>query len=317
MDGSSSIPGVKARRRRAERPANAPAAIEPQADTSAPWRGVDWRTRQRWVAIDGASVNVIDVGDGAPVLFVHGLGGSWPNWLGQLPALSARRRAIALDLPGFGHSPMPAGKISIEGYAKMLAELMDSLGLPSAAIVGNSMGGEIAAELAIADPQRVQRLVLVSPGGLSTYAMLRRRVATIRRVYPALAFAGRWVGGHADGLARRSKLRGIALSTVAAKPRQIAPEFAVEQLKGMGKPAFLPSVEAMAAHSLAGRLDAIACPTLVVWGQHDPLIGVRDAEVFARDIPGARKVIWPDTGHVSMFERTDDFNALLEAFLDE
>ena len=80
-----------------------------------------------------------------------------------------------MDLPGFGHSPMPRERITISGYARLLDGLFDELGIDAATVVGNSMGGFISAELAIAFPQRVERLVLVAPAGLSTYAELSGR----------------------------------------------------------------------------------------------------------------------------------------------
>jgi pimeloyl-ACP methyl ester carboxylesterase len=287
-----------------------------RGENQAPWVAIDWSKHQRWVQVQGQPVNVIDIGSGEPVLFIHGLGGSWPNWLEQLPVFSQSRRAIAFDLPGFGGSPMPREPISIEGYARVVAELMDALQIPSAPIVGNSMGGEITAELAIGDPHRVQRMVLVSPAGLST-AALKQRLGLIRSVYPPInAFAG-WIGGNADQFVRRPRLRSAALATVAAKPRRIAAEFAAEQIRGMGKPGFLPALEAISAHSqtLRERLHQISCPTLVLWGDEDPVVPARDADGFAEHIDGARKIVWPETGHVAMFERAAEFNALLEGFL--
>jgi pimeloyl-ACP methyl ester carboxylesterase len=288
----------------------------PGEGPQAPWVAIDWRRHHRWVQVQGRPVSVIDLGDGEPVLFIHGLGGSWPNWLEQLPVVSQGRRAIAFDLPGFGGSPMPAEPISIEGYARVVAELMDALQIPSAAIVGNSMGGEITAELAIGDPGRVQRMVLVSPAGLST-AVLRQRLGLIRTVYPPIDAVTGWLGTNADQFVRRPRLRAAALATVAAKPRRIAAEFAAEQIRGMGKPGFLPALEAISAHSqtLRERLHEIKCPTLVLWGEKDPVVPVRDADAFVEHIDGASKVVWKETGHVAMFERAAEFNALLDGFL--
>lgn len=282
----------------------------------APWVNIDWRKHQRWVSAGGSAVNVIEVGSGDPVVFIHGLGGSWPNWLEQLPVLGASHRAIALDLPGFGASPMPTSPITIPGYAKTVAAVMDALGVPSAAIVGNSMGGQISAELALSDPHRVQRLVLVSPAGVST-ANMRERMPIVHAAYPAVYALSRWIGTNADQIVRRPTLRAAALSLVAAQPRKIAPEFAAEQIRGMGKPGFMPALEALVSHSqtLRGRLPGIGCPTLVIWGEKDPVVPSRDAEVFASQIPGAHKVVWEQTGHVAMFERAAEFNALLEGFL--
>src|SRR6478672_10595689 len=82
------------------------------------WLDIDWRDHQRWVIVGGRPVNTIDLGTGPALLFVHGLSGSWPNWLEQLPVFAGERRVIALDLPGFGHSPMPRAEISMSGYAR-------------------------------------------------------------------------------------------------------------------------------------------------------------------------------------------------------
>ncbi len=303
--------------------ASIPSAAQPDAHTSRngtgadAWQHVDWRAHQRWVPIEGGRpVNVLDLGSGAPVVFVHGLGGSWPNWLHQLPAIATGWRTIALDLPGFGHSPMPAGPISIAGYARTVVAVMDALGISEAAIVGNSMGGEISAELAISHPDRAQRIVLVSPAGIST-ASLTARMALIRRAHPAVHSLNRWIAHNADTFARRPRLRNAALAAVAAERGHLDAAFAAEQIRGMGKPGFLDALEAITTHSqdLAERLPAISCPTLIVWGDKDPLIPVRDADVFGSRIPGSHKVIWENTGHVAMFERPNEFNALLEGFL--
>jgi pimeloyl-ACP methyl ester carboxylesterase len=90
---------------------------------------VDWRSHQRWVQVDGQPVNTIELGEGPPLVFIHGLSGSWPNWLEQLPVLADEHRVVAMDLPGFGHSPMPAGEISIAGYARVLDGLLGKLGI--------------------------------------------------------------------------------------------------------------------------------------------------------------------------------------------
>src|ERR1035437_8136744 len=159
------------------------------------WLDVDWRAHQRWISIDGASVNVIELGHGPPIVFIHGLSGSWPNWLAQLPVLAAAHRVIALDLPGFGSSPMPTREISISGYARTLERLFVELGIDAAAVVGNSMGGFIAAELAIAFPQLVERLVLISAAGISTTddPRPRRAIPTLRRVERITAAGAAWL----------------------------------------------------------------------------------------------------------------------------
>ena len=158
------------------------------------WLDVDWREHQRWVTVGARPVNVIELGEGPAIVFVHGLSGSWPNWLEQLPVFARDHRVIAMDLPGFGHSPMPHEHITISAYARILDELLGTLGVDAATLIGNSMGGFVSAELAIAFPQRVERLVLVSAAGISTYRHrdVERIEPYLRRIAPMVAAYTGW-----------------------------------------------------------------------------------------------------------------------------
>ncbi len=99
------------------------------------------RTLRR-VELPGASVNYVEIGEGPPVLFIHGISGSWQNWLENLPAFGRRFRAIALDLPGFGASPMPEWELDIPTYGRLIRDFCEKLDLGNdVALVGNSLGG--------------------------------------------------------------------------------------------------------------------------------------------------------------------------------
>ena len=286
-----------------------------------PWLDVDWHEHQRWVSVDGQQVNTIELGDGdgQPIVFVHGLSGSWPNWLEQLPVLAREHRVLAFDLPGFGHSPMPSWRISISAYARLLDGLLQARGIDAAAVVGNSMGGFIGTELAIGYPQRVERLVLVSAAGISTHGTPARRHAAsgLRRLEAVLAGSTAWVAARSDAAARRARLRKATLKLVVRHPDQLPAALAAEQLRGAGTDGFFDALQAVMDYHVRERLAQIACPTLIVWGECDALISVRDADVFAELIPNSRKVIYEDTGHMAMLERPQAFNALLAEFLDE
>jgi len=284
-----------------------------------PWLDVDWRTHQRWVIVDGQPLNVIELGQGSALVFVHGLSGSWQNWLEQLPVFAAEHRVIALDLPGFGYSPMPSQNISISDYGRLLEGLLDTLGIDAAAVVGNSMGGFICAELAIAFPQRVERMVLVSPAGMSTYGHRagRRALPTLRLLERTVTAYAAWMASKSDTVARRPRLRDATLGLVVAHPSRLPAPLAAEQIRGAGKPGFLDALEANLNYDFRERVVEIACPTLIVWGDNDRVITVRDADLYEQMISGSRKVIFKDTGHVAMLERPDAFNALLSDFLSD
>jgi pimeloyl-ACP methyl ester carboxylesterase len=285
------------------------------------WRSIDWHAHQRWVPVSGRWANVIDLGptDGEVVLFVHGLGGTWHNWLENLPAFAdAGYRVIAPDLPGFGASEMPEEKISIPGYGRWVDALCTELGIGACALVGNSMGGFIGAEVAIQMPERVSRLVLVSAAGISAEKLRNERVLSLLYATQAVgAYVSGAVVARAAGLARRPRLRRAAMWFVTKHPEDLSPALAYEQIAGIGTDGFLPALDALSDYPIRDRLGDIACPTLIVWGRDDLIVPVRDADVFEALIPDSRKVIWDDTGHVAMLERPEQFNALLADFLEE
>jgi pimeloyl-ACP methyl ester carboxylesterase len=258
--------------------------------------------------------NVISYGEGAPILFVHGLGGSWQNWLENIPAAGeAGYRAIAVDLPGFGASEMPAEQISISGYGRFVEALLGELGLGPVALVGNSMGGFVGAEMAIRYSTRVQRLVLVSAAGLSIEHQRHDTVLkTLRLVDDVLKMGTGWLASKSDALANRPRSRRAMFNIVAAHPGRLPGPLVAEQLRGSGKPGF---VGALDAYPIRERLSQIRAPTLVVWGEDDHLVPVRDAWEFGDRIPDARVVVYEDTGHVAMLERPDAFNALVAEFM--
>jgi pimeloyl-ACP methyl ester carboxylesterase len=283
-----------------------------------PWLDVDWRSHQRWLQVGGRRVNVVELGSGPPLVFVHGLSGSWQNWLEQLPVFARDHRVVAFDLPGFGASEMPDWPISISGDARWLDALYDALGIDAAAVVGNSMGGFIGAELAIAFPARVERLVLVSAAGLTVeHQRDERALAVLRTLDKRLAAYAAWLGTRSDELARRPRARRMIFGLVAHRPDLLPAPLVAEQIRGSGKPGFVPALDALTSYPIRDRLPEIACPTLIVWGTEDRLVPVRDADEFARLIPNARKVVWPQTGHMAMLERPAAFNRLLAAFLAE
>jgi pimeloyl-ACP methyl ester carboxylesterase len=278
------------------------------------WLDIDWRKHQRSLTVDGSRVNVIELGEGPPLLFVHGLSGCWQNWLENIPHFARTHRVIAPDLPGFGDSEMPRRDISMPGYASFLDALCDELGIAGALpVVGNSMGGLISCELALVAPSRVERLALVSPAGVSSESVRREPILAVTQ---ALAWLDGFGRPHREAIARRPGWRRAVLGLVCHRADLLPPSLVYEGLmRGAGKPGFLPAQGAILGHPLCARLHQISCPTLIVWGANDRIVPPRDAERLKGYIAHARKVVLPQTGHVAMLERPDTFNALLEEFL--
>jgi pimeloyl-ACP methyl ester carboxylesterase len=283
------------------------------------WRDVDWRPHLRQLDVDGRQVNLVDYGEGEsgkhPVVFVHGLGGCWQNWLENIPRIAAEgRRAVALDLPGFGYSEMPAEDISISGYGRVVNAVCDELDLGEVVLVGNSMGGFTAAETAIQYPERVERIVLNSAAGLTTSDLAHGPLLTGARLVAAV---GTRVAAQSEKVVRRKRLRWPFFYTFIRYPPLIPTDFLYEIAHGSGRPGFLPALKAIFGYDYRDRLPEIRCPTLVVWGEDDMLVPKRDADEYAQLIPEARKVVLEDTGHSAMFERPSTFNDLVVDFIDE
>jgi pimeloyl-ACP methyl ester carboxylesterase len=289
------------------------------ASASPDWRETNWANELKSVQIDGTPINYVDVG--APgldeaVVLVHGLGGQWQNWLENIPRLAQERRVLALDLPGHGLTPEPAdGEISISGYGRTVDAFCDRLGLGRVALVGNSMGGFVTAEVAIQFPERVSRLALVSAAGISSADALQQPILLFGRV--AAAIATNTAARHRK-LAARPITRHSSLLLVARHPRLLKPDLAYEGFfKGAGKPGFDDALRASLDYDFRDRLPDVKVPTLIVWGEKDSIIPVRDADEYERLIEDSRKVVMKDTGHIPMAERPHAFNDVLVDFLAE
>jgi pimeloyl-ACP methyl ester carboxylesterase len=285
------------------------------------WTEVDWTAHQRWVQVAGRPVNVVDVGSGPPVVLIHGHSGAWQNWLEQIPVFSRRHRVIAMDLPGFGASPMPRDPITISGYARIVDELLDVLGVSAAGVVGNSMGGFVGLEMAISSPERVERLVLVSAAGVAERYIGVPLGVLDRWSERVLGRAGRWATpepSRTARMARRRRLRRLGFTLLSPHPERIDPRLFYENVMASGpKPAAPRAAAEIARYDVRDRLGQIACPTLVIWGDRDRIVPPSSADEFVRLIPNARKVIFEDCGHVPMIEQPERFNRLVEDFLDE
>jgi pimeloyl-ACP methyl ester carboxylesterase len=299
-------------------PRRAREAGDGYGETAEPdWRSIDWAAHLSQVEVDGTPVNYVDLGDGGlePIVFVHGLGGQWQNWLENIPRAALERRVIAMDLPGFGRSPMPRERVTISGYGRCVDALCDKLSLGRVDMVGNSMGGYIAAEVAIQVPERIDQLILVSAAGITSADIARRPIITAGRIATVMVSYG--AARHRQ-IASRPKSRHLALALVARHPSLLKADLAYEGFfKGAGKPGFDDALRACLEYDFRDRLPEIRQPTLIVWGEKDSIIPVRDAHEFERLIPDSRKVVMQDTGHIPMAERPASFNDVMMEFLAE
>jgi pimeloyl-ACP methyl ester carboxylesterase len=297
-----------------------PGADETYADgDDSTWRSVDWPAVTRSVVVLGRRLNVVDTGGPRggrslpPIVFIHGLGGLWQNWLLNIPAFMESHRVVAPDLPGFGRSEMPNGRMSIQGFARVVDALCDELEIESPVVVGNSMGGFIGAELALAFPTRVRRLVLVSAAGLSVEHLKRQPILAAGRL---VAIGAARSGVKSLPVVARPRLRRAALQLVVRYPERISVPLATEVVAGAGTDGFVGGLDAVLGYKYRDRLPEIEAPVLIVWGRNDILIPVADAYEYERLIgANAHAVVFDDTGHLPMLERPSRFNRLLAEFI--
>lgn len=296
---------------RAARKADASYGVSDAPD----WRNVDWPAHTKQVEINGRSVNYVDIGGGTlTVLFIHGLGGSWQNWLENLPRTAEHCRAIALDLPGFGRSEMPADPISITNFAATVDAFCEALGLGPVVLVGNSMGGFTAAEVAIQHPERAELLVLVDAAGISSANVTRSRSG--EKLARQLMMRGQGDPRAARRMLTRPGYMALGMGLVARYPTRISKDLLSEQLLTFGDAGFSDAFEAILSYDFRHRLGEIGCPVLVIQGEDDILVPLGDAIEFCELIPSAELLTMADTGHVPMFERPVQFNDALLAFVD-
>lgn len=256
------------------------------------------------IRVDGIRVRVLERGSGRPVLLIHGLGGSIESWRQNIDALSQEARVLALDLPGFGESDKPEIRYTILFYRNFVAKFMEHLGMGRASIVGSSLGGQIAAEVAVNRPELLDRLVLSSPAGALPRSF---------RSSPALKRYMKVTSARSMEEVKR------ALYAVDKKP--VDDSYARLVLDRFSQPnaraAFHSALkESTSAPRLGARLSKIRCPTLVLWGKEDIMIPAKFAGPFVR-MKNCRLVLLEGCGHRPHAEKPRAFNSLVSAFLKE
>jgi len=271
------------------------------------------------VVAGGIDTFYLECGSGSPVVLLHGLGATNASMLTTLWALSRRHRVIAPDLPGHGESGKPSTRYDAAFYARWLIALLDGLGLQQPDLVGNSLGGRVAIEVAISAPNRVGRLALLAPAPV--VHRLRRLVPFVRLLRPELAAVPLPVG-QAQALA--------ALRALFAQPSRMrsewfeaaAAEFArVWRMPG-ARVAFFSSLREIyleEPHGESGfwrRLATMSRPALLLWGERDPLVPLAHARALSKALPHATSVILEDCCHVPQYELPELTNRLLNRFLN-
>lgn len=270
------------------------------------------------VEIHGQPVTYHQMGEGPPLLLVHGITSSSRTWKSVMPRLAERYTVIAPDLLGHGRSAKPHGDYSLGAYASGIRDLLVTLDVPKATVVGHSLGGGIAMQFAYQFPERISRLVLVDTGGIAREVNPALRAAALpgaEYVLPVL-FSPTL---HDAGLKVRNLLAGIGLRG-SADVEGVAEGFA-SLTEADARRAFLSTVRSVIEPtgqrvSAADRLYLTReIPSMIVWGDRDRIIPVSHADLAHELMPGSRLEIFPGAGHFPFNDDPDRFIRVLDEFI--
>lgn len=262
----------------------------------------------------------VDVGDGPPVVLVHGLLGSHESWAGQIERLSEKYRVIAPDLFGHGSSDKPSGDYSLSSHAATIRDLLDHLDISSAPMVGHSLGGGIVMQLVYLFPERIDRLALVSSGGLGPEVSLFLKAATLpgsELVLPVLA--SDWVRKNTESLIGQLGKWGLPVRP-GKSMEETWRSFQTVADKG-SREAFLASTRAVvgprgqtvSAKQHFEKFGTLA--SLLVWGGKDRMIPASHADNIRREVPNSKVEIFSNAGHFPQLDEPDLFFRILDEFL--
>ncbi len=271
------------------------------------------RLRFRSLRTRAGTLSLLEAGTGEPVIAIHGLGGTKISFLPTVAALADRFRVMAVDLPGFGDSDKPLGAAyDAPFFARAIMALMDELGLSSAYLIGNSMGGRVALEVALTEPRRARRLALLS----SSLAWRRERkwAQTLRFVRPELGLLQLAPRGAVETVVRRLIPGGDSGWAAAG-----VDEFLRAYHTPRGRVAFYAAARSIYLEEPEGekgfwpRLRTLQVPALFVWGRHDRLVPIAFARHVSEAVPHAQHLEL-DCGHVPQLERPRETHAAIASF---
>ncbi len=256
------------------------------------------------VNLSSGLVYYSESGQGTPLILLHANPGESQDFDAVIPVLEKQYRVLALDWPGYGKSAAPEqlSKVSPEYFYQVLREFLTALALPPVLIIGNSLGGNAAARLAIEAPELVRGLVLVSPGGFTPHNMITRmfcKFQASRFSFSPRFFAARY-------LRHRTP-------TVQAMLERAATSQATSERVALSRAVWRSFI--VSDHDLRQRASAIRVPTLLIFGKHDPVIPAKKDGVIAHQSIQDSKLIVMQTGHAPFAEKPEEFLIKVLPFL--
>lgn len=281
-----------------------------------PWFDSFLRLPVKSVPVEGQRIAYLDVGQGPPVILIHGFGGAMWQWEYQQIALSASHRVITPDLLGTGLSDKPDIAYTPTEMLESFTSFMDALGLDRASLVGNSMGAGLVIGMALAHPERVDRLVLI--GGFPDHVRDKLTSPLIRRTLDT--WAPVWLVSLGNRLVGRGPTETV-LREIVHDPTLLTQAVIERSYENRKRPGFIPPLMAQAKNlprweeGFAKRLGEIRQLTLILWGAEDKVFPLQVGKELHQVIAGSAFTVIPEAGHIPQWEKPETVNPLLLNFL--
>ena len=268
----------------------------------------------RFADVDGVRVHYHDLGEGFPLILIHGSGpgaSGWSNYSKNAEALASHFRVIIPDCPGFGQSDMKPVDAKVPmWWSGIMLGLMDALGIAKAHFVGNSMGGMITLKIAMEHPERIDRMVLMGPGGGTP----------VFTTWPTPGIINLVTAYEGEGITRE-KVKGL-ISASLFDQSLMTDELLDTRLSAASDPRIVAQPPMRPGPGgppedlwRDARLTYLPHETLIVWGREDRVLPLDNAMILLKQIPKARLNVFPQCGHWAMWERPDEFNRVVLSFL--
>ena len=288
--------------------------------------------RSELIDIGSLRVHHMHGGRGSPVVFIHGLGSSgYMEWRYNLELTAARHRVFAPDLPGYGRTEKPRARYTVPYFARFIERYMADRGLRSATLVGASLGGRIALEVALEQPRLARRLVLVNTLGLGRPKVRMTQMAYGLVTIPRLGEAVMRFTRDALQWAPPNMIRRVAARSAGGSTdlEEALDDAYLDDLREMYATdefhsAYLSTVRSLIRpgavfgghHDVTRRLNELKIPVQLIWGANDPLFPLAHAARAHSLIERSRLAVIEGAGHTPESERPEEFNRVLNKFLD-
>ena len=259
---------------------------------------------EKFITIDGNKIRYLEYGKGDEnIVLIHGLGASAERWEFVIPEFSKHYRVVVPDLIGFGHSDKPLVDYTTEFFTDFISSFLNKLKIKKTNMIGSSLGGQITVDYASQNLDSVENLVLVSPSGIMKHSTPALDAYVMAALYP-------------DSEGAKNAFQMMAGPRQQVKQRII--EDFVERMKlPNAKMAFMSTLLGLkSAEVITKSLMKITIPSLIIWGEHDPVIPIKYADEFVSSIQDCRFYMMDNCGHTPYVDDPSGFTKLVCDFID-